>query len=80
MLSGYKGTLSVGSIFKITSLGKADGGTMSEVTIHGRVVRVKADGNILAFDYLEVDGRGYALLQAFMAERMALLNEESPIY
>jgi len=79
-VEGYKGNLSVGSIFKIVSLARADGGAASEVGIEARVIRLEKDGSEMGLSFLEVDGRAYALLQAFMAERMALLNEFSTNY
>ena len=78
-LVGYKGDLSVGAIFQVTALARADSGDKAApVLVSARVTR--ANGGVLAFAFLELDQTAFTLLQEWMAERMRLLNEEATNY
>ena len=53
-LVGYKGPLSVGAIFQVTAMGKADNkGKLDKVNVSARVTR--SDAGMLAFSFLELD-------------------------
>lgn len=76
MVEDYEGRLSPGALFTVESVGGADG-EMWPVAIRSRVVRADAFSRRLMVSFLDIDDRGYHVLQTLMAERMRALRDQS---
>jgi len=78
MVDDYRGKLTPGALFVVDGICALDG-TLEPVEIRSRVVRTDMRTGELMVSFLDLDGRAYAVLQDFMAERMRILREHQSV-